>query len=110
MQAWQVAAHAECVAQRMLEEQEAQEGIDNLGLNAKPAGAILSLSLHCAHRTIFCAEVYPLSQDATPFIGDVILPSCHLCTYTRVISADGISHHSSSLLSSEQLVRRGKCD
>ncbi len=39
VQAWRCAAHAECVAQQMLTQQEAQEGIDQLGLDAKPAGA-----------------------------------------------------------------------
>ncbi|KAK9904768.1 hypothetical protein WJX75_002167 [Coccomyxa subellipsoidea] len=38
-QAWQCAAHAEYLAQQVLAEQEAQEGIDKMGLDAKPAAA-----------------------------------------------------------------------
>ncbi|BDA49634.1 Signal recognition particle subunit SRP68 [Coccomyxa sp. Obi] len=38
-QAWRCAAHAECIGQRILAEQEAQEGIDKLGLDAKPAAS-----------------------------------------------------------------------
>ncbi len=44
VQAWQCAAHAECIGQRILAEEEAQEGIDKLGLDVKPAGALMRLS------------------------------------------------------------------
>lgn len=55
MQAWQCAAHAEYLAQRVLAEQEAQEGIDKMGLDARPAGAPLSLPSLFPHQSVLSA-------------------------------------------------------
>ena len=56
VQAWQCAAHAEYLAQQVLAEQEAQEGIDKMGLDAKPAGAPLSLPSLFPHQSVLIAE------------------------------------------------------